>query len=206
MKCQVWYVPGLPPQWTKLIHRPSAILHLQCDLVIKGVMHTNYLWPFSLSWWRTREIIHVKMVIWNLPVITITSHGNPFHMTHPGTHFKNIWRPCVKIPFCSKLIIMKKTSQFGTYHNSWAVVPCAKLYPDLISIFHVCAIHNICFIFCFYLGAHRGWTKDIWNVILPAMLDITGKVACLHSVKLIEVATPDTANLTLYVLNSSEGT
>ena len=29
-------------------------------------------------------------------------------------------------------------SQFCTCHDSWAVVACAKLWPDLIVIFHIC--------------------------------------------------------------------
>ena len=34
------------------------------------------------------------------------------------------------------------SSQFCTYHNSWAVVACAKLWPDLANIFHIRATHT----------------------------------------------------------------
>ena len=87
----------------------------------------------------------------------------------PGTCFtfnlcSHNWN-CVKNSMCSYLdSVVSIRSQFCTCHDSSSVMACAKLWPDLVIIFHIRATHIL---IRFRLGAHKLFVK--WIPVLLTM-------------------------------------
>ena len=88
------------------------------------------------------------------------------HVCTPGTHqgFVSSYLKSWHCSFCSNLVTNNSIwSQFCTCHDNQAVMTCAKLWPDLISIFYAWAM-------CIYkrlaLWAHKPFMKSILDISL----------------------------------------
>ena len=82
------------------------------------------------------------------------------------SHTKCLWAhnsDLVSILYALILIVrIRVRPQFCTWHDSWAVMPCAKLWADLIISFHVRAKHNF--------ARFESWAQKLFVTWVPTSM------------------------------------
>ena len=94
-----------------------ACVKVCCDLMIR-------------NWITARWIFNKIWIVWKL-----------FMKSTPGTRYTLVYELIIEILWKSLFLLIVSDDlirlQICTCHDSWAVMTCAKLWPDQIILFHI---------------------------------------------------------------------